>query len=162
MKKLLTGFGCSFCFNDDQKQELLKLFNFYSFLFNFFYWRIIALQNFVVFCQTSTWINHKYTYISFPLSMSIGLFSLSVSLLCAGLCLVAQSCLTLCDPMDNSPPGSSVHGILQAWILECVAIPFSRGSSWPRNQTHVFHIAGRFFTLWATMEATISLLLPCK
>ena len=45
-------------------------------------------------------------------------------------CLVAQSFLTLCDPMDCSPPGSSVHGILQARILEWVAILFSRGSSW--------------------------------
>ena len=43
--------------------------------------------------------------------------------------LVAQSCLTLCDPMDYSPPGSSVHGILQARVLEWVAIPFSEGSS---------------------------------
>ena len=46
-----------------------------------------------------------------------------------------QLCLTLCDPMDCSPPGSSVHGILQARILECVATPFSRGSSQPRDQT---------------------------
>ena len=44
-----------------------------------------------------------------------------------------QSCLTLCDPMDCSPPGSSVDGILQARILEQVAIPFSRGSSQPRS-----------------------------
>ena len=51
---------------------------------------------------------------------------------CAALCLVAQS---PCDPMDCSPPGSSVHGILQARILEWVAIPFSRGSSWPRSPT---------------------------
>ena len=51
--------------------------------------------------------------------------------------LVAQSCLTLCDPMDCSPPGSSVHGILQARILEWVAIPFSRSSSWPRDWTWV-------------------------
>ena len=50
---------------------------------------------------------------------------------------VAQSCLTLCDPMDCSPPGSSVHGILQARILEWVAISFSRGSSWPRDWTQV-------------------------
>ena len=48
--------------------------------------------------------------------------------------LVTQSCLTLCIPMDCSPPGSSVCGILQARILEWVAIPFSRGSSQPRNQ----------------------------
>ena len=46
---------------------------------------------------------------------------------------VAQSCLTLCDPMDCSPPGFSVHGILQARILEWVAISFSRGSSRPRD-----------------------------
>ena len=48
---------------------------------------------------------------------------------------------TLCDPMDCSPPGSSVHGILQARILEWVAIPFSRGSSTPRDQTQVSCIA---------------------
>ena len=47
----------------------------------------------------------------------------------------------LCDPMDCSPPGSSVHGILQARILEWVAISFSRGSSRPRDQTQVSHIA---------------------
>ena len=49
------------------------------------------------------------------------------------LVLVAQSCPTLCDPMDCSPPGSSVHGILQPRILEWVDIPFSRGSSQPRD-----------------------------
>ena len=49
--------------------------------------------------------------------------------------LVTQSCSTLCDPMDCGPPGSSVHGILQARILEWVAISFSRGSSQPRDQT---------------------------
>ena len=51
-----------------------------------------------------------------------------------------------CDPMVCSLPGSSVHGILQARILEWVAISFSRGSSQSRNQTHVSCIAGRFFT----------------
>ena len=69
--------------------------------------------------------------------------------------LVAQSCPTLCDPMDCSPPGSSVHGILQARILEWVAIPFSRGSSWPRDQTWVSCTAGRFFTVWVTRETHI-------
>ena len=75
--------------------------------------------------------------------------------MCACVCmcvLVPQSCPILCDPMDSSPPGSSVHGILQARILQWVAIPFSRGSSWPRNQTGVSYIAGRFFTNWATRE----------
>ena len=60
--------------------------------------------------------------------------------------LVAQSCLTLCDPMDCSPPGSSVLGILQAGILEWVAIPFSKGSSRLGDQTRVSLIAGRYFT----------------
>ena len=61
-------------------------------------------------------------------------------------CVRAQSCPSLCDPMDCSLPGSSVHGILQARILEWVAYPFSRGSSQPRNQTWVSCIAGGFFT----------------
>ena len=60
---------------------------------------------------------------------------------------VAQLCLTLCDPVDCSPQGSSVHGILQARILEWVAISFSRRSSQPRDQTQVSHIAGRRFNL---------------
>ena len=55
--------------------------------------------------------------------------------------------------MDCSPPGSSDHGILQARILEWVAISFSRGSSWSRHWTGVSCIAGRFFTVWATGEA---------
>ena len=60
---------------------------------------------------------------------------------------VAQSCPTLGDPMDCSPPGSSVHGILQARILEWTAMPSSRGSSWPRGWTQVSHVAGRFALL---------------
>ena len=59
---------------------------------------------------------------------------------------VAQSCLTLSDPTNYSPPGSSVHGIFQARILEWVAISFSRGSSWPRDRAQVSCIVGRFFT----------------
>ena len=65
---------------------------------------------------------------------------------------ITQSCPTLCDPMDCSSPGSSVHGILQARILEWVAIFFSRGSSRLRDWTWVSHIAGRLFTDWATRE----------
>ena len=60
---------------------------------------------------------------------------------------VAQSCPTLGDPMDCSPPGSSVHGIFQARILEWVAISFSRGSSLSRDRTRVSRIAGRGFTI---------------
>ena len=61
--------------------------------------------------------------------------------------------MTLCDPLDWSSPGFSVHGILQARILEWVAIPSSKGSSWPRDQTQVSCITGRFFTIWPTREA---------
>ena len=60
--------------------------------------------------------------------------------------LVAQSCLTLCDSMDCSLIGSSFHEILQARILEWVAIPFSKGSSQPKDQTHASLIAGTLFT----------------
>ena len=66
---------------------------------------------------------------------------------------VAQSCLTLCDPIDGSPPGSPIPGILQARTREWVAISFSRGSSQPRDRTHVSWIAGRRFNLWAIWEA---------
>ena len=61
--------------------------------------------------------------------------------------LVTQSCLTLCDPVGRSPPGFSVHGILQARLLGWVAIPFSSRSSQPRDQTWVSLVAGRFFTI---------------
>ena len=60
--------------------------------------------------------------------------------------VVAQSCPTVCDPMDCNPPDSSVHGIFQIRILELVVIPFSRGSSHPRDWTWVSQIMGRFFT----------------
>ena len=63
------------------------------------------------------------------------------------LCLVAQSCLTLCDPVDCSLPDSSVHGILQARIVEWVDMLSSRGSSQPMDQTQVSCIAGGFFTI---------------
>ena len=58
---------------------------------------------------------------------------------------VAQLCLTLCDPMDRSPPGSSIHGIFQARVLEWGAIAFSRESSQPRDQTRVSRVVGRHF-----------------
>ena len=68
-------------------------------------------------------------------------------------CWVAQSCLTLCDPLDSSPPGSSVHEILQGRILEWGCHFLSRGSCWSRDQTCVSCIAGGFFHCWATGEA---------
>ena len=66
---------------------------------------------------------------------------------------VAQSFSTLLDPMDRSPPGSSVHGILQARTLEWVAISFSRGSSQPRDLIWISSTAGRLFAVWATRES---------
>ena len=71
-----------------------------------------------------------------------GPYSLSAIVpLWTGCCCIAQSCLTLCDPMDCSPPGSSVHWILQARRLEWVAMPSFRGSSWPRGWTHVSYVS---------------------
>ena len=70
--------------------------------------------------------------------------------------LVAQECLTLSDPMDYSPPGSSVLGILQARTLEWAAMPFPRGSSRPRDQTQVSCIAGRFFYCLSHQKSMIS------
>ena len=92
------------------------------------------------------------TFISFLLLWSLGithciLFEVKVKV------LVAHLCLTLYDPMDCSLPGSSIHGILQARILEWVAIPFSRASAQPRDQTQVSRIAGGFFTSCDTREA---------
>ena len=65
---------------------------------------------------------------------------------------VAQSCPTLCNPMDCNVPGSSFQGIFQARILEWVAISFSKRSSQPRDWTRVSCIVGRCFTIWATRE----------
>ena len=69
--------------------------------------------------------------------------------------LVTQSCSTLCKLMDSSPPGSSVHGIIQARILEWVTIPFYWGSSWPKDRTQVTCTGAGFFTVWATREAHV-------
>ena len=82
-----------------------------------------------------TWRGHANPSACRQPERSVGLF---------GCCSVAPSCLTLCDHMGV------VHEILQAKILKWVALPFSRGSSQPRGQTQVSHIAGGFFTSWAT------------
>ena len=70
---------------------------------------------------------------------------------CVCVCVLdTQSCSTLCNPVDCSLRGFSFCGILWARIPKCIAIPFSRGTSRPRYWTLVFHIVGRFFTIWAT------------
>ena len=84
------------------------------------------------------------------------LIGLNIHLLLLACVLVAQTCLTLCNPIDCSPASSCAHGIFQASILEWVAISFSRGGSFrPKDWTHVScvsYIAGRFFTRWAIQE----------
>ena len=73
-------------------------------------------------------------------------FRMETGCVCVCVCVRTQLWLTLCNPMDYSLPGSSLHGISQARIPEWVAIPFSRGSSRSRDQTHFSYIAGGFFT----------------
>ena len=93
-------------------------------------------------------LNHGF---SWWWNLSGSSFQASGSLLCLMFCLCAKwkslKCVTLCNPMDYT-----VHEILQARILEWVAFPISRGSSPPRNQTQVSHIADGFFASWATKE----------
>ena len=118
--------------------------------------------------------NHKrcrYSYIDYPLvSLSkyccFFLLSLKFQLLGGLPCLPVKSpqlCLTLWDPMDCSPPGSSVHGILQARVLEWIAMPFSRGASWPRDWTCISCVSciGKWVLYhWATWEALQIILCP--
>ena len=86
-------------------------------------------------CEHAHIYSNTHTHIFIPISqlstLLIGLAAQKLSNVKKVKVLAAQLCLTLCDPMDCSPPGSSVHGILQARILEWVDIPFSRGSPWP-------------------------------
>ena len=92
---------------------------------------------------------------SFPISFWFICLCVCV---CVCVCvLVAQSCPTLCSPVDCSPTGSFVHRFLQAKILEWVAISSSKGSSQPRDQTQDSCIAGRFFIIWAKREVHIYL-----
>ena len=88
-------------------------------------------------------------------------YQYTLQCVCMCVCvLVTQSCLALCDPMDCSPPCSSVHGTSQARILKQVAIPFCRGSSTSWDKTWVSCIIGRLFTIWATnidYQPTISI-----
>ena len=103
-----------------------------SFLFAFFFnWSIVDLRYCVSFRWTAKWFSYIYVCV----------------------CKSTQLCPTLFDPMDYRSPGTSVHGLLQARIQEWVAIPFSMGSSQPRDRPQVSCIAGRFFTVWATREA---------
>ena len=107
-----------------------------------------------VFCPIviHVWLQLKWCELSsFVLFQNCFGYSLSSAITTLRLLVkVAQWCPTLCNPMDYT-----VHGFLQARILKWVAFPFSRGSSQPRDQTHVSHIAGGFFTSWATRKAPL-------
>ena len=100
--------------------------------------------------ETSVLRENKHDY----RSHANGDCAASLSNICAfGKWVKSLSRVQLCDPVDCSLPGFSVHGILQARILEWVAISFSRGSSQPRDRTRVSCTAGRCFILWATRES---------
>ena len=101
-------------------------------------------------CHTRNWSDKHIQHLSFP-EQKLLLY------LCRNMCLVTQSCLTLCNPMHCSPPCSPSlsMGILQARMLEWLAMSSSRWSSQPRDQTQVFHVAGGFFTIWVTREALV-------
>ena len=114
------------------EQRLLKYFKIFFLLFIYFYFTI--LYWFAIHQHASTmgfYIKVNFVGNSVDLDYRVYII-LEVK--------VAQLCLILCDPMDL------VHGIIQTIVLEWVAFPFSRGSSRPRDQTLVSHIAGRFFT----------------
>ena len=112
----------------------------------------------ISFLKILLWMPYAFKKTWFVSFINIGKLSPTVSsgtafllfflLSTLGESLVAQSCLTLCDPMDCSLPGSSNHGIFQARVLKWVAISFSRESSWPRDRTWVSHIAGRCIIIW--------------
>ena len=87
---------------------------------------------------------------SLPFVLQFNHFSKIYYISCC--CLVTKSCLTLCYPMDCSLPGSSVHGISQARIVEWVATFFSRGSSWPRHWTQVSCISRWILYHWTSRE----------
>ena len=101
-------------------------------------------------CPLSRWCFLIISSSTAPFSFCLQSFP-ALSLSCDWL-LVTQTSPTLCHPIDCIPPGSYVHGIIQIRKLEWVAIPFSRETSQPRDQTQVSYTAGRFFTIWATRK----------
>ena len=114
-------------------------------------WLLVFFVNKILALHSNS---HSLTYYIWLLSSSTELNHFQRDLISYKLkeSEVAQSCRTPCDPMDCSPPGSSIHGFFQARILEWVAISFYRRSSRPRDWTGVSHIVGRRFTILATGE----------
>ena len=104
-------------------------------------------------CKWGSWLGEHRT-VSRKVTIDPAILLLSISPREMKTCgsSIPQSRLTLCDPMDYNPPGSSVHGILQARILEWVAISSSWRSSWPRDRVCVSCIGRRLLSHWATWE----------
>ena len=121
----------------------LSTFSYVYWIVLYLLWRNVLLKFFSPFKKLNCLFTSEFLYSGYN------------SLLMHPLCSIAHSCPTLCDPMDCSLPGSSVHGILQARILERVAIFSSRGSSQPRDQTCislVFLYCRQILYCWATRE----------
>ena len=128
------------------------------FFFFQFFWFIFLPGVFKSLCVVSQYL--RYLQVNYYEKNSLPIWSFISSFMnCLPWLWVSeatQSCPTLCGPVDCNPPGSSIHVILQARILEWLAISFARGSSQLRDRTQVSHIAGRRFNLWATREAMLS------
>ena len=123
-------------------------------------WAYLGLHSVYSFslpCKLSSSHDLVHYIESGPMGFSCALYGSLHSYLLpsSACCLVAELCSTLCDSMDCSPPGSSVHGIVQARILEWVAMFPSRGSSQPRDQTQISCIGRWILCRWATREALV-------
>ena len=118
------------------------------------YWNIVDVQGCVSFRCAAQWFRVFADIIHYRLLQDNGYISQWVCA-CVHMCMFSHVWLLVAPwtAAHCSPPGSSVHGIFQARVLEWVAISFSRGSSQPRDRTQVSHTAGRHFTVWATREA---------
>ena len=116
--------------------------------FTYHFARCLFLWHPWTFLLLHSILSHDYSKIYVSIFSLQTINKITFELLC-----MRASCFSLCNPMDCSQPGSSVHGILQARVLEWVTIPISRGYSWPRDWTQVSCLVGRFFTIWATREA---------
>ena len=112
--------------------------------------KFLKFANISDIANVAFWERRMYRCICYWVQVHTACFMKSESVV-----LVAQSCPTLCNPMDSRLWGSSVCGSLQARIMEWVAVSYSRGSSQPRDQTHVSWIIGEFFTFRATREAIL-------
>ena len=133
---------------------------FYIFRFSCCIFQLCDFRMFLYFLFDFLWVQANVSRCSFavvPLThCSYDLFILVDVLICeiVCVCVCVQSCLSLWDPMDCSLPGSSIHGISLGRILEWVAISFSRGSSRPRDRTHVSCVGKWILYHWATCEAS--------